>query len=142
MLMLGIDMMIAEHGWAVQAIGPSEEGDIPWAFTLGLNDKGFPELFIVGLPISEMHVILNHAAKMVTGGVLPVHGDTLDNLLANDYQFAAVEVEDPLDGDWFNIAKSRMTKALYILQLVWPEHDGKWRERKDQPILGKKWWDV
>jgi flagellar hook protein FlgE len=45
-----VQKMIGEHGWAVIGVFPTAQDDgVPFAYTVGLTDKGLPELAVYGL---------------------------------------------------------------------------------------------
>lgn len=53
--------LIAEHGWAVVGV---EHDFVPFAYTVGLTEKGLPELLLEGIgPMTGGQAILNELAE-------------------------------------------------------------------------------
>lgn len=138
-----LDAVIAQHGWAVQGV-VAEEGVVvagppSWCYTVGLEDRGLPELLIVGLDPRTAQTILNDAAQHLIDGAAWSHGDRVEELLRG-YDMAVVAVTDEVAtaGDWFNVAFARRGSRtdLDVLQLVWPDRDGDYLDTARQPILG------
>ncbi len=58
-----IDQQIAEYGWSVIATGTQlASGEVSMAYTIGLADKGFPEIIVFGLPAHIAQVLVNTPA--------------------------------------------------------------------------------
>ncbi|MBW8711109.1 MAG: DUF4262 domain-containing protein, partial [Mycobacterium sp.] len=47
------------HGWAVQSV---EDDRLPFAYTIGLHDRGLPELLVTGLSPQPAARLLNDVA--------------------------------------------------------------------------------
>lgn len=110
------------------------EADIPVAYTVGLAQRGGPELLVTGVERQRAEQLLLHAAQEIIRGYVPMPGDRItfpDGLLAE-----WVEVERP----------------VAALQLVWVDAEDRWPwdptfndGRGGQPILGMRSvddWDV
>src|SRR5262249_52869691 len=53
------------HGWAVQGV---EDDRLPYAYTIGLHDRGLPELLVTGLPPEGAAGLLNDVAGAAVDG--------------------------------------------------------------------------
>ena len=82
---------IADHGWVVQFV---EDERRPFAYTIGLHERGLPELLITGLRAKTSARLLNSIAHMIVDD-----GTTLQPAVHIDYQgeflLEVVEVEHP-----------------------------------------------
>ena len=128
--------VITEHRWAVQFV----EGDRPFAYTIGLHDRGLPELLITGLPPrtsgrllnSIAHQILDDGARLRPG----MHIDCQDEFLIE-----VVEVDHP--DVHLKFAAGLFGERIDALQLVWTDDRRHWpwdrgwsHGRRRQPVLG------
>jgi len=111
-----IEWKIIEHGWAVVAVG---EGDSEpaFAYTVGLHDRGHPELYISALPPRVAQPILNDAVRRHLDTALPV-GEPLHDLLSGGCAMVAIEMKDvrPL-----HVAHALQDGQIRALQLVYPD---------------------
>jgi hypothetical protein len=128
---------ISGHGWAVQFV---EHDKRPFAYTIGLHDRGLPELLISGLPPDIATRVLNSIAHMIVddGTVLApaMHIDYQDRFLIE-----VVEVEHP--DVHLKFAVKLCGSDVRALQLVWADTRGRfpwepgWGQgRRRQPVLG------
>lgn len=82
---------IADHGWVVQFV---ESEQRPFAYTIGLHERGLPELLITGLQAQTSARLLNSIAHQIVDD-----GTTLQPAMHIDYQgeflLEVVEVEHP-----------------------------------------------
>jgi hypothetical protein len=151
---LHIATIVAKYGFAVVPVGygvcsvPGCCGPRlrrPWTYTVGLVDRGQPELMLFGLYMESAHHGINALAAEMQAG----------RQVANDEPFmldgVGVKVVDVppqwlmLDRDrmgmWFNHYGGPPDPA--VRQLVWPDQDGLFpddpscdpRVRRAQPIL-------
>ncbi len=130
-------MMRDHDGWQVQFV---EQEKRPFAYTVGLHDRGLPELLITGLNAHVSNRVLKSIGHMMVddGAVLApaMHIDYQDRFLVE-----VVEVDYP---------DVHLTYAVKIcgpdvraLQLVWADARGRfpwepgWGDgRQRQPVLG------
>jgi hypothetical protein len=124
------------HRWAVQSV---EDDRLPYAYTIGLHDRGLPELLVTGLlPEPAARVLNGAAAAAVTGRALTpgahiaVGGGPLVEI---------VEVDHPDAHMYFALALGG--PDVRALQLVWADDRGRWpwasgwgNGRRRQPVLG------
>lgn len=119
-----IEEIVDRHGWAVQGVGP----DPSWAYTVGLNILGHPELVIVGLPMSMAMDILNRAARVhIDYGIVPGAPVDIDySVIFQTRRIAATHL---------NVARAFQRESFQetAIQLVWPDEDGVYRE--DQQVI-------
>lgn len=112
------DRLIARYGWMVQAV--YGDGDnLPFAYTIGLADKGLPELIVFSLPQKVTQYLLNMmAARLVAGDTLPL-GQRLPDI-AEGMDTVLLPVPRAH-------AEQYLCQAFYrnptttALQLVWPD---------------------
>lgn len=134
--------VIREHGWAVQ--GVERHGDQPaWAYTIGLTERGQPELLVTGLPLSQARILLNNVASHMINpaGHGPSPGDRTQ--LANGRQLEIVAVSEPLEH--LRFAVELYGDSVQACQLVYSDLEGRWPWDRDhrgapggQPMLGTR----
>jgi hypothetical protein len=66
-----IHTTMVEHGWAVQYV---EDDRRPYAYTVGLHDRGLPELLMTGVSPQRAVQLLNAVAEYVVKGGRPTPG--------------------------------------------------------------------
>lgn len=131
--------LIDAHGWAVIGVFPTcaEDGP-PFSYTVGLTDRGLPELAIYGLPPQTAGGVLNVAARhAVDNGELPC-GQPITGLLAGGLPVVAVAMEDTDD---LTTVRGLYGVVLAAQQIVWPDSQGRmpwedWNLGTAQPLLG------
>lgn len=131
--------LIDTHGWAVIGVFPTcaEDGP-PFSYTVGLTDRGLPELAIYGLPPQTAGGVLNVAARhAVDRGELPC-GQPITGLLAGGLPVVAVAMEDTDD---LTSVRGLYGVVLAAQQIVWPDSQGRmpwedWNLGTAQPLLG------
>lgn len=63
------ERIIAQHGWAIRGVFESEDGEVPsFAFTVGLHDRGCPELITLGVQYLIAGRLLNELAEQLVQG--------------------------------------------------------------------------
>jgi Domain of unknown function (DUF4262) len=146
--------IVAEHGWAVQAVLPRADDPTPgpsFCYTVGLSRPqfGHPELVVVGLHPDTAHFILNELGERVRGGQRLHAGQRVAGLLQGGYEVELLAVDDAAD----QRAPLSVAARLYghgapvdALQVVWPDrnHRFPWEPgfdgamRAAQPLLGRR----
>jgi hypothetical protein len=129
---------ILERGWVVQYVECDRR---PFAYTIGLHDRGLPELLVTGLAPKRAQWLLDTFAKRVIAGLKPAAGDEV--LLPAGTRIEIVEVEHPDAHMGMAIALEGPTVSA--VQLVWadsrdrlpwaPGFDNGYRR---QPVLGAR----
>jgi len=127
---------ISEHGWAVQFV---EDADRPFAYTIGLFDRGLPELLVTGLPPHDSAHLLNWVAAHCVWGLELVPGDQFADPGGRRLEVVRVEVPDA----HLKFAVAVGGRNVRALQLVWADARGRWpwetgwsTGRRSQPVLG------
>jgi hypothetical protein len=130
-------MMRGHHGWAVQFV---EHDKRPFAYTVGLHNRGLPELLITGLNPEVSTRVLNSIAHQIVDEDMvlapAMHIDYEDRFLIE-----VVEVGHP--DVHLKFAVEICGPDLRALQLVWADNWGRfpwdtgWNHgRRRQPVLG------
>ena len=134
---------IERFGWHV-ALVPGE-GETPgWAWTLGLFERfEHPELAIFGMPLEDMHRVLNLLGLRVKRGLRLGDGARVAGIFQG-YALALRQVDarwvDPFFG---NVAWHYERADVPLLQVLWPDPQGRfpWEDdfdpawRREQPLL-------
>jgi Domain of unknown function (DUF4262) len=130
---------IRGHGWAVQFV---EDDRRPFAYTIGLHDRGLPELMLTGLPARTAGRLMNSIAHMIVDdGTVLAPGMHID--YQDEFLLEVVEVEHPDVHLTFAIALGG--PDIRALQLVWTDACGRFpwepgwsRGRRRQPVFGRR----
>lgn len=128
--------IIARSGWAIQFV---ESDPRPFAYTVGLHEKGLPELLITGLPPQPSARLLNAiAARTTDGSAILLPAMRLDQ---DEMQFEVVEVDHP--DVHLRFAVGLFDAPIRALQLVWTDDKSHWpwdrgwsHGRRRQPVFG------
>ncbi|HET6736328.1 DUF4262 domain-containing protein [Mycobacterium sp.] len=127
---------IRTHGWVVQFV---EDDRRPFAYTIGLHDRGLPELVVTGMPSALSALTLNAVARGAVDGIVYKPGDHIE--IEQRMILEVVEVEHP--DAHLNFAIALAGPQVRALQLVWADERGRWpwdarwsHGRRRQPVLG------
>jgi hypothetical protein len=131
------EMLRHHDGWQVQFV---EHDKRPFAYTVGLHDRGLPELLITGLNAHVSNRVLKSIGHMIVddGTLLApaMHIDYEDRFLIE-----VIEVEHP--DVHLKFAAAIGGSNVRALQLVWADDRGRWpwdpgwgHGRRRQPVLG------
>ena len=128
---------IKDHRWAVQFV---ESDDRPFAYTVGLHDKGLPELVVTGMRAQTAAKLLNVIGEqMVDEGMVLQPGEHID--CGARFLLEVVEVEHP--DVHLRFAVGLYGSKIRALQLVWADNVGRWpwdqgwgHGRRRQPVFG------
>jgi hypothetical protein len=125
-----------KHGWTVLYV---EIDRTPYAYTIGLHERGLPELLVTGVSPQRALWLLNHVAKKAVNGEPLTPGQRMR--LVTGTLIEIVEVEQP--DAHMDAAVAFYGADLRALQLVWPDGRGHWPwsaafedGRGTQPVLG------
>lgn len=128
--------IILDHGWAVQCV---EDDRRPYAYTIGLNERGFTELLVTGLAPENAGELLNWAARHIVRGLAITPGQQFTEPTGKLIE--VVEVDHPDAHMDFAVALGG--PDVRALQLVWADDRGRWpwearwgHGRRRQPVLG------
>jgi hypothetical protein len=129
---------IRAHGWAVQYV---EADRTPFAYTVGLHDRGLPELLVTGLSPQPSAWLLRTFARRSLLGPKPVPGRQVS--LSAGARIEPVTVTQP-DAHLY-MAVAIGGQGIKALQLVWADDRGRWpwapgfaQGRGIQPVLGDR----
>jgi Domain of unknown function (DUF4262) len=107
---------VKEHGWTVQFI----QDRTPFAYTIGLHERGLPELLVTGMPPERANLVLNTVANYLVNGGRPVPGERM--LIGGELLLDFVQVQHPIAH--LKFAYSIYGPDLRALQVVWPDNHG------------------
>lgn len=114
---------ILRHGWHCLLVGADEDGQEPYACSIGFTERfGAPEVLVFGLPETVAHAVLARCAEVLqSGGELLPFTDRA-GLLDGDY-LARLQ---PLRGDCYDeyLARARHyygERPFTALVLLWPD---------------------
>ena len=137
-----IRAQINEHGWIVQGVVPAKDGDLGFAYTVGLTLAGLPELVISGLWREQGQQFLNIAAQQHCREEI-LAGDTIEDIASVPFRVIDVPLAE------VNTARRLYGRSrVRALQLVWPDDNGLWpgsvfaasAMEGRQELLGPAWW--
>ena len=128
---------IRAHRWAVQFV---ESDQRPFAYTVGLSDKGLPELLVTGMRARTAAKLLNVIGhQMVDEGMVLKPAEHID--YGGKFLLEVVNVEHP--DVHLKFAVGVYGSKIRACQLVWADDDGRWpwdrgwgHGRRRQPVLG------
>jgi hypothetical protein len=131
---------IAEHGWSVIGI-EEEDGEPPYSFSVGLyHTLGVPELLIVGQKPENAQGLINNAGELMRAGRrFRTNRRTTGILEGYPAVFVAVDPRYYLGylgcGRWLYRGDE-----FPILQLVWPDREGRfpWDEGYPAPLFARQ----
>jgi hypothetical protein len=106
---------VQENGWVVQFISDRT----PFAYTIGLHERGLPELLVTGMPPERARLVLDSVAHYLVKGGRPVPGERM--LVGGELLLDFVQVEHP--DAHLNFAVS-IYGPVRALQVVWPDEQG------------------
>jgi hypothetical protein len=106
---------VQENGWIVQYVTDRT----PFAYTIGLHQRGLPELLVTGMPPQRARLVLNSVAEYLVEGGRPVPGERM--LIGGELLLDFVQVQHPDAHLKFAV---KIYGPLRALQLVWPDDQG------------------
>jgi hypothetical protein len=108
---------VKENGWTAQFV---QHDRMPFAYTIGLHERGLPELLVTGMPPERANLVLNSVADYLLRGGRPVPGERM--LIGGELLLDFVQVQHPIAH--LKFAYSIYGPDLRALQLVWPDDQG------------------
>lgn len=127
--------IVRDHGWAVQFVEGEQR---PFAYTVGLHDKGLPELLITGLPPQTSARLLNSIAHQIVDDGVALH-PAMRIDYQNEFLLEVVEVDHP--DVHLKFAAALCSPQIRALQLVWTDDRRRWpwdrgwaHGRRRQPV--------
>jgi hypothetical protein len=106
---------VQENGWIVQYVTDRT----PFAYTIGLHQRGLPELLVTGMPPQRARLVLNTVAEYLVNGGRPVPGERM--LIGGELLLDFVQVQHPDAHLKFAVS---IYGPLQALQVVWPDDQG------------------
>jgi hypothetical protein len=129
---------ILAHGWAVQYV---EDDRRPFAYTIGLHDRGLPELLVTGLAPRHATWLLNTFARRTLLGRRPAPGNQVSLPAGTRVELVGVAQPDA----HLYMAVAIEGPGIEAVQLVWADDRGRWPwapgfddGRRPQPVLGSR----
>ncbi len=110
---------IAEYGWAIQHVGPGEDGEAPFSYTIGLTAMGHPELVMTAMPYEVAQDFLNLAGLRIRDGYR-FEPATLDSALTDDARVALITATDTSG----LVGVEIMYDTVSAVQIIWPDSLG------------------
>lgn len=131
--------IVRDHGWAVQFV---ESEQRPFAYTVGLHDKGLPELLITGLPAQTSARLLNSIAHQIVEDGITLR-PAMHIHFHDEFILEVVEVDRP--DVHLKFAAALLGPQIRALQLVWTDDPHWWpwdhgwaTGRQPQSVLGRR----
>ncbi|MBX9934014.1 MAG: DUF4262 domain-containing protein [Methylobacterium sp.] len=93
-----------------------------WSHTVGMIDRGLPELLVSGLDQARGRAILMNAAHDVLDRAGVVDGDLSTRIADRNVMFRSLPVERA--GLYALEAANRDPQQFHALQVVWPDEEG------------------
>jgi hypothetical protein len=125
-----------KYGWTVMFV---ESDRTPYAYTIGLHERGLPELLVSGVAPQRAAWLLNRVAARALRGEPLTPGQRIK--LIPGPLIEIVEVEQP--DAHMDMAVAFYGSDFQARQLVWPDGRGRWPwavgfedGRRTQPVLG------
>lgn len=142
-----MEEIIRRHGFMVQAVFATQEepDSLPFQYTIGLHDRGLPELVSIGLPGDVGHALLNDVAAVIAQrkeAGEPLAGEVSHERWPLPFYLLAADV--PKAEDYATGARNRSAGEAQYLQVCWPDKHGRFPWHGDaegsykdaQPLLG------
>lgn len=126
--MRSLQELVERVGWAVQAVGAVDPGDVPYCYTVGLTNKGFPEVAIRGIdPRTGMHLINHFVGRLLKDPTIATQPRVSE--IIEKYDIAVVPMSDQdISGNLFLADLYQRTfhqpSTVHVLQLIYPDRNG------------------
>jgi hypothetical protein len=117
--------IIKKNGWRVQPVLGSKESP-SFAYTIGLSDKGLPELLVAGLHPSKANYVLDLVGKgLIDQTFHGSDGETIDGVFTVPLKFRELhfqDVQNVMLGAIRYMADPK--KPMTFLQVLFPDANG------------------
>ena len=114
-----IEQVIKVQGWHIFGIVGEK---IPYMYTVGLAEKGKPELFLAGTLGEAQAAVINELAKMVVAG----KASEYETVEVGGQKFLLIPTSDVVPRDFTIQAGRRVEDRPYsVLQVLFPDPEGK-----------------
>lgn len=151
-----MDRIATEHGHAVLTV-PGDSPETSFTYTIGLAERGWPELVLYSLAPETARMMLNLVIERIESmGVMPEAGLTIDKAINWPVQLGLI-AEDKLASHFVLATKRAQAKghgditktsdgpSIAGLQLIWPDPAGRLptdagydHQNFPQPLLSDK----
>lgn len=110
---------VCGHGWSVVAL--PQEGEFPgWAYSVGMwHTLSAPEVCVFGLPVADMHGLVNQVGELVRDGLSLRPGVAVEGVVPGQ-SLAVRAVHPSWHADLFAYGLEFSRAAAPMVQLVWP----------------------
>jgi hypothetical protein len=133
----GIRQRVDERGHVVMHV---EDDRRPFSYTVGLHERGFPELLATGLPMTRAQWLLDTFVKRISAR-RPSPGEQYSLPARARVELVAVDQPDAHMG----MAIAVEGRGISALQLVWADGHRRWPWSPEfdgggyfQPVLGRR----
>lgn len=134
-MLASLEAMIDRYGWAVQAVFPGEDSP-GFAYSVGMADRGLPDVIVFGLPPEIAQRFVNHVcSEMAEKGKAPPLETDLNHFAEGlPTRFVAVPREQ---ADEYMFAAKRRNPGYTAIQLVWPDNNSRfpWEPEFEQKLV-------
>jgi len=138
---------VARVGWSDMAIFPTkDEPGLPFNYTVGLCEMDHPEILVMGMDPKQMHGLLSWVVEQIRNGVNYQPNTYSEEVLANGFHVAWVEVLDVHHEDFPLNMATRLFGDISAIQLIWPDQKDRfpWHvsfdsRYKDRQVLTGPW---
>jgi hypothetical protein len=129
---------LAKQTEIIRKHGHSVIGTPDFSYTVGLSDKGLPEIICFGLDPMTSTIILNEAVKHLRAGAIKLDKPCPFCDFSNDFAAVFKKIPAELGVDYITIANQRAGHPVNLIQLVWPDRNGRfpWEKKFDRKIVG------
>lgn len=133
-LLASVRGIIDEHGWAIQGVIP-EEGHDWFFYTVGLTERGLPEIMLTGVDVPEVaQGFLNTVARtMVEAPSIFTMGYQVGSIksdlppeLGAPAPVYLIRVPTDIQGHKPGVAKALYGEHVRVMALVLPDDDGRY----------------
>lgn len=114
--------IIARVGWMVQAVGGDPNAP-PFSYTIGLHDKGLPELIVVGMADRNAMLLLNEVGTLLVAD--PTRRGKVDSPRWSHQYFLLDADQETVAGSYAFGAANRSHGTAKYVQVVLPDRFGK-----------------
>jgi len=115
-----LDDKIERFGQASLMVGDDPENSIPsYAYTIGLTERGLPEVLVFGLG-DTAGVFLNDVAERLKSGRAVPRNERIGDVFRG-FDAVVHDVSPKVAAQFLKFAASRYGERLRCIQLIWPD---------------------
>lgn len=123
--MLDVAATIERHGWAVPVVLDDGPGDPAFAYSIGLQERGLPELLVIGPCPTHAGTLVQHIATVLAATPSTARAGTVVDL-PSEFPWDQVllgEVQPHWARRYVIQADAHYDRAVTVLQILVPEDD-------------------